>query len=67
MAGSPLRELLVFIGVEDDDALARVQAFDEAFGDLKGAAGDLVDLGPPKGRPSRRLTKALQALRTDRR
>ena len=29
--------------------------------------GDLVDLGPPKGRPSRRLTTALQALRADRR
>ena len=29
--------------------------------------GDLVDLGPPKGRPSRRLTTALQALRAERR
>lgn len=29
--------------------------------------GDLVDLGPPKGRPSRRLTQALQYLRADRR
>ena len=27
--------------------------------------GDLLDLGPPKGRPSRRLTRALQELRAD--
>jgi prevent-host-death family protein len=27
--------------------------------------GDLLELGPPKGRPSRRLTRALQALRAD--
>ena len=29
--------------------------------------GDLVDLGPPKGRSSRRLTNALRALRAERR
>lgn len=29
--------------------------------------GDLVELGPPKGRPSRRLSDALEALREDRR
>jgi prevent-host-death family protein len=29
--------------------------------------GDLVDLGPPKGRTSRRLSDALHALRDDRR
>ena len=27
--------------------------------------GDLLELGPPRGRPSRRLTAALRALRTD--
>ncbi|MCC6765601.1 MAG: type II toxin-antitoxin system prevent-host-death family antitoxin [Deltaproteobacteria bacterium] len=29
--------------------------------------GDLVELGPPKGRPSRRLTRALRSLRADHR
>ena len=29
--------------------------------------GDLLELGAPKGRPSRRLTQALQTLRADRR
>jgi prevent-host-death family protein len=28
--------------------------------------GELTDLGPPKGRPSRRLTRALRALRAER-
>lgn len=29
--------------------------------------GDLLELGPPRGRPSRRLTRALQDIRADER